>query len=131
MSKPGRCAVARVASVSVGLDVFHSDKAHLHENIPTAIPVTGLFRVISMTTELANKIVAWAAETANCAAALPSSQARDAYFAGRRRELLAGAIAEGTSEPDAAALAGACIDAAQAITIELLAQRAGAPKGRA
>jgi hypothetical protein len=84
-----------------------------------------------MTTELANKIVAWAAETANCAAALPSSQARDAYFAERRRELLAGAIAEGTSEPDAAALAGACIDAAQAITIELLAQRAGAPKGRA
>ena len=84
-----------------------------------------------MTTELTKKIVAWAAGTAGCAAELASSQARDAYFAERRRELLAGALAEGASEADAAALADACVDAARAIAIELLAQRAGAPKGRA
>ena len=44
-----------------------------------------------MTEELTRKIVAWATETASYAAELPSSRARDAYLAKRRRELIAGA----------------------------------------
>lgn len=84
-----------------------------------------------MTEDLTHKIVVWAAEIASYAAQLPSRQAREAYLAERRRELLAGAMAEGAAESDAAVLADACMNAARRILAELLAQRAGMPKGRA
>jgi hypothetical protein len=84
-----------------------------------------------MTEELTRKVVAWATEIASCAAELPSSRARDAYLAERRRELVAGALAEGAAQRDAAILADACVDAARRIMTELLAQRAGPPRGRA
>ena len=44
---------------------------------------------------------------------------------------MAGALAEGANEPDAVILADACVDAARRIMTELLAQRAGMPRGRA
>jgi hypothetical protein len=81
--------------------------------------------------ELAQKVVAWAVEIARCAVALPSRQERDEYLAERRRELKAGVAAEGAPEADATLLAEACADAAQRIMTELLAQRAGTPKGHA
>jgi hypothetical protein len=84
-----------------------------------------------MTTDLTQKIGAWATEIASEAARLPSSQAREAYLAERRSELLAGATAEGAAESDAAVLADACVSAARRIMIELLAQRAGVPRGHA
>jgi hypothetical protein len=84
-----------------------------------------------MSEDLTKKIVAWAAEIGSYAADLPSGQARDAYLAARRGELAAGAVAEGASESDAAILADTCVDAARAIMTELLARRAGDPKGRA
>jgi hypothetical protein len=84
-----------------------------------------------MTEELTRRVVAWATEIASCAAELPSSRARDAYLAERRRELVAGALAEGAAQRDAAILADACVDAARRIMTELLAQRAGPPRGRA
>src|SRR5262249_5170183 len=59
------------------------------------------------------------------------SRARDAYLAERRRELIAGAVAEGTRQQDAVILADACVGAARRIMTELLAQRAGVPRGRA
>jgi hypothetical protein len=77
------------------------------------------------------KIVAWATEVVSYAARLPSTQARDAYLAERHRELVAGAVAEGAAESDATVLADACVNAARRIMTELLAQRAGAPRGRA
>jgi hypothetical protein len=83
-----------------------------------------------MTEELTRKVVAWATEIASCAAELPSSRARDAYLAERRRELIAGALAEGANEPHAVILADACVDAALRIMTELLAQRASVPRGR-
>jgi hypothetical protein len=83
-----------------------------------------------MTTDLTQKIVAWATEIASEAARLPSSQARDAYLAERRRELEEGAMAEGAAESDAAVLADACVNAARRIMIELLAQRTGVPQRR-
>ena len=84
-----------------------------------------------MTADLTQKIVAWATEIASDAVRLPSSQARHAYLAERRRELIEGAIAEGAAESDAAVLADACVSAARRIMTELLAQRAGVPQGRA
>ncbi len=84
-----------------------------------------------MTEELTKKVVVWATEIAGYAAGLPSRQARDAYLAERRRELVAGAVAEGAAEEDATILADACVSAARRIMTELLAQRAGAPGGRA
>ncbi len=84
-----------------------------------------------MDDELTTKVVAWATKTAGHAAQLPSRQARDAYLAERRRELLAGALDQGASEVDAAVLADACVSAARRIMTELLAQRAGVPQGRA
>jgi hypothetical protein len=84
-----------------------------------------------MTADLTQKIVAWATEIASDAVRLPSSQARDAYLAERRRELMEGAMAEGAAESDAAVLADACVSAARRIMTELLAQRAGVPQGRA
>jgi hypothetical protein len=84
-----------------------------------------------MTDDLAAKVVAWATETAHHAMDLPSSQARDAYFAERHRELMQGAMAEGAAEADARMLADACVDAARRIMTELMVQRAGEPKGRA
>jgi hypothetical protein len=84
-----------------------------------------------VTDELTKKILAWANEIAGSAAELPSSRARDAYLAERRNELVAGAVAEGAAEGDAAILADACVDAARRLLVELLAQRAGTPKGRA
>jgi hypothetical protein len=81
-----------------------------------------------MTEDLTKKIVVWAAEIAGYAAQLPSRQVR---LAERRGELVAGAVAEGATEGDAAILADACVNAARAIMTELLAHRAGVPKGRA
>ena len=66
-----------------------------------------------MIDDLTDKIVAWATETARYAAALPSRERRDVYLAERHRELVAGALAEGTAEPDAVALADACVNAAR------------------
>jgi hypothetical protein len=82
-----------------------------------------------MTEDLTKKIVVWAAEITGHAAQLPSRHARDAYLAERRAELVAGAVAEGATESDAVVLADACVNAARAIMIELLAHRAGVPKG--
>jgi hypothetical protein len=84
-----------------------------------------------MTEDLTKKIVVWATEIASYAAQLPSRQARDSYLAERHRELVSGAVAEGAAESDAVVLADACVNAARRIMTELLAQRAGAPKGRA
>jgi len=84
-----------------------------------------------MTEDLTKKIVVWAAEIAGYAAQLPSRQVREAHLAERRDELVAGAVAEGVTERDAAILADACVNAARAIMTELLAHRAGVPKGRA
>ena len=84
-----------------------------------------------MTEDLTKKIVVWATEIASCAAQLPSRQARDSYLAERHRELVSGAVAEGAAESDAVVLADACVNAARRIMTELLAQRAGVPKGRA
>jgi|GEM_PF-6850945 len=84
-----------------------------------------------MTEDLTKKIVVWAAEIAGHAVQLPSRQARDAYLAERRAELVAGAAAEGATENDAAIVADACVSAARAIMTELPAHRAGVPKGRA
>jgi hypothetical protein len=84
-----------------------------------------------MTGNLTKTIVAWATEISSYAAELPSRQARDSYLAERRDELHAGAVAEGATERDAAMLADACVDAARRIMTELLAHRAGEPKGRA
>jgi hypothetical protein len=83
-----------------------------------------------MNEELTKTIVAWATQTASEAAPLPSIQARDSYLAERHRELVAGVVAEGASEHDAAILADACVSAARRILAELLAQRAGVPEGR-
>jgi hypothetical protein len=44
---------------------------------------------------------------------------------------VSGAVAEGAAEGDAVVLADACVNAARRIMTELLAQRAGVPKGRA
>ena len=84
-----------------------------------------------MTEDLNNKVVAWATEIATQAAELPSKQARDDYLSERRRELMAGARAEGATLHDAEILADVCVDAARRIMTELLALRAGAPQGRA
>ena len=84
-----------------------------------------------MTDDLTKKIVSWATEIGSAAAELPSKQARDAYLAERHRELVAGALAEGAAQRDAMVLADACVDAARRIMTELLAHRAGEPKGRA
>jgi hypothetical protein len=84
-----------------------------------------------MTEDLTKKIVAWATEIATSAAELPSRQARDSYLDERHRDLVAGAVAEGAARRDAVILADACVDAARRIMTELLAQRAGVPKGRA
>ena len=84
-----------------------------------------------VTEDLTNKVVAWATEIARYAAQLPSRQARDDYLRERRRELVAGAQAEGATQRDAAIVADACVDAAHRIMTELLALRAGVPQGRA
>ena len=84
-----------------------------------------------MTEDLTKKIVDWATEIAGCAAQLPSRQARDAYLAERHHELVVGAVAEGATEGDAVILADACVNATRRIMTELLAQRAGVPRGRA
>ena len=86
---------------------------------------------VTMPDDLTRKVVAWATEVGSYAAELPSRQARDAYLAERHRELTAGAAAEGATQHDATILADACVDAARTIMTELLAQRAGEPKGRA
>jgi hypothetical protein len=83
-----------------------------------------------MSEDLTRKVVAWAGQIARRAAALPSRHARDAFLAERRLELIAGAVAEGAAPSDADVLADACVNAAQRIMIELLAQRAGSSRGR-
>jgi hypothetical protein len=52
-------------------------------------------------------------------------------LAERRRELVAGVLAEGAAPRDAAILADACVNSARRIMTELLAQRVGVPQGRA
>jgi hypothetical protein len=84
-----------------------------------------------MTENLTKNIVAWATDVGSYAAKLPSRQARDTYLAERHRELQAGAVAEGAAQPDAVILADACVEAARRIMTELLAHRAGVPRGRA
>ena len=84
-----------------------------------------------MTEDLTNKVVAWATEIAAYAAQFPSRQARDDYLRQRHRELAAGTQAEGATPHDAAIVADACVDAARRIMTELLALRAGVPRGRA
>jgi hypothetical protein len=84
-----------------------------------------------VTEDLTNKVLAWATQIATYAAQLPSRQARDDYLRERLRELVVGAEAEGATPHDAAIVADACIDAARRIMTELLALRAGVPKGRA
>ena len=86
---------------------------------------------VIVTEDLTNKVVAWASEVAGYAAQLPSRQARDDYLRERRRELVTGTQAEGATPGDAAIVADACVDAARRIMTELLALRAGVPKGRA
>jgi hypothetical protein len=76
-------------------------------------------------------VVAWGTVLCRFAGELPSSRARDAYLTERRHELIAGAVAEGAAQEDAAILADACVGAARRIMTELLAQRAGVPRGRA
>jgi hypothetical protein len=84
-----------------------------------------------MTAELTATVVAWATEAARKAAELPSRQARETYFAERHKEIRQGAVAEGAGEGDAVMLADMCVDAARRIMVELMAHRAGEPKGRA
>jgi hypothetical protein len=84
-----------------------------------------------VTEVLTNKVLAWATQIATHAAQLPSRQARDDYLRERRRELVVGAEAEGATPHDAAIVADACVDAARRIMTELLALRAGVPKGHA
>ena len=84
-----------------------------------------------MNADLTATVVAWATETARHALGLPSQAARDTYFAERHDELRQGAIAEGAGEADALMLADMCVDAARRIMTELMARRAGDPKGRA
>lgn len=84
-----------------------------------------------MSEDLTNKTVAWVNEIVSYAAQLPSRRVREEYLAERRRELVAGAQAEGGAARDAAILADACVNATRRITTELLAQRVGAPQGRA
>jgi hypothetical protein len=84
-----------------------------------------------MPDDLTRKVIAWATEVGSYAAKLPSRQAREDYLAERHDELATGAVAEGATEHDAAVLADACVDAARTIMTELLALRAGEPKGRA
>ena len=84
-----------------------------------------------MSEDLTNKIVVWANEIASYAAELPSRQAREEYLAERRRELVAAAQAEDAAPRDAATLADTCVNAARRIMTEILAQRAGVPKGHA
>jgi hypothetical protein len=82
-----------------------------------------------MSDALTQKIVAWATGVAAEAVRLPSRQARDAFLAERRRELIEAARAQGSAEGDAAILADACVGAAHRLMTELLAQRAGVPEG--
>ena len=84
-----------------------------------------------MSAELTDKIVAWATEVASHAAGLPSRQAREAYLDEQRRQLLYGAEAEGAATADATLLADTFVTAAREIMTELLAERAGAPRGHA
>lgn len=84
-----------------------------------------------MSDDLTRNVIAWASEIARIAADLPSLKARERYLAERRRELVAGATANGAKEQDAEVLADACVGAARRIMTELLAQRAGVPQGRA
>jgi len=83
-----------------------------------------------MSEDLTRKVVAWATEVARNAAQLPSHEARDSYLAERHRELVTGAVSEGTAERDAIMLADASVEAARRILAALLAQRTGAPKQR-
>jgi hypothetical protein len=84
-----------------------------------------------MSDDLTRNVIAWAGEIAHIAANLPSREARERYLAERRGELVAGAVANGAKQPDAEVLADACVGAARRLMIELLAQRAGVPQGRA
>jgi hypothetical protein len=84
-----------------------------------------------MTEELNRYIAAWATEVATQAAQLPSRQARAAFLAERRRELIGGAHGQGLAEPAATMLADSCIEGATKIMNALLARGGAAPEGRA
>lgn len=84
-----------------------------------------------MSGDLTSTVVAWATETARAAMQLPSQEAREAYFSERHEELRQGVLSEGVGEGDARMLADMCVDAARRIMVELMARRAGEPKGRA
>jgi len=84
-----------------------------------------------MNADLTTTVVAWATETARRAMELPSRETREAYLAERHDEIRQGAVAEGAGEGDALMLADMCVDAARRIMVELIAHRAGEPKGRA
>jgi hypothetical protein len=86
---------------------------------------------VIVTEDLTNKVIAWAAEVASCAARLPSRTARDDYLRERHRELVTGGQAEGATLRDAEIVADACVDAARRMMTELLALCAGVPQGRA
>ena len=97
----------------------------------TLRPTGGSTRnTLIVTEDLTNKVVAWATDVASYAAQLPSKRARDDYLRERHRELVTGTRAEGATPRDAEIVADACVDAARRIMTELLAMRAGAPKGR-
>ena len=64
-----------------------------------------------MTEELTRKIVALGHRDSWLRRQASVSRARDAYFAERRHELIAGAVAEGARPEDAVILADACVGA--------------------
>jgi len=84
-----------------------------------------------MVENLTRKVALWATEVGTAAAQLPSSDARLAFLAEQRRQLVAGARREGMSEGDAAILAESCIVGAKRIMEELLRRGVTGQGGRA
>lgn len=80
---------------------------------------------------LTQTIAAWATEVGVHAAQLASHQARAAYLAARRQELMAVARQQGMNDNAAAVLADACIDGAERIMQAVLARGTPTPEGRA
>jgi hypothetical protein len=81
--------------------------------------------------ELSQTIAAWATEVGMHAAQLASHQARVAYLAERRHELVAVARQQGMDDSAAAILADACVDGARRIMTAVLARGTPSPEGRA
>src|SRR5262249_10268919 len=87
--------------------------------------------VAFMIEAFAEKAAAWAVEAAMQALQLPSTEARGAYLAERRRELVESALQLGAADRDANLLADACVAGAERIMTELLARGTSGPEGRA